>query len=117
MLEDAVRIAKTRKLVYVVANNAMEAKHMAHMLEKMEPTDGIRIVTPSMLPEFDMEKMRLCDSNLLVEVLVDHHYIEARWPKLVEMLTRYDAPHHNPTAPPSSSGNPSDLIDGPRGGK
>lgn len=26
-------------------------------------------------------------------------------------------PHHNPTAPPSSSGNPSDLIDGPRGGK
>ncbi len=101
MLEDAVRIEKTHKLVYVVANNAIEAEYMAHMLEKMEPTNGIRIVTPSMLPDFNMETMRLCDSNLLVEVLVDHHAIESRWPKLIEMLTRYDAPQSPQTNTPT----------------
>lgn len=47
MLEDAVRIEKTHKLVYVVANNAIEAEYMAHMLTRYDAPQSPQTNTPT----------------------------------------------------------------------
>lgn len=93
MLEHAKKLAREGRAVYVIADNAMDMRRLE--AECNEPSLGIKFETPHSPGNFDWETMRLIGAHPNCVVLVDHHAIEDRYARILEMLHAYDLPDKN----------------------
>lgn len=88
LLEHAKKLAREGRAVYVIAGNARDALRLQMLCG--EPTLGIKFETPRSPGNFDWEQMRMIGAHPNCVVLVDHHAIEDRFARVLEMLHAYD---------------------------
>lgn len=100
LLEDAIRLAKEGRAVYIVAANNDHILTLLDMFDDLSELSaqelGVKFETASSLSTFDLFEMRLKNAHSNCVVLVDHFAIETRFQKVLEMLHRYDP--KNPSA-------------------
>ena len=97
MLDEAKRLSQSGRAVYIVAAN----KHHADQLRYLIDADGeymgagykipIHVETESSVGNLDWDTMSLRGAHPNCIVLVDHHTIESRFKRVLDMLHRYDA--------------------------
>lgn len=64
-------------------------------LEFGSPNNGVKFETPETLGAFVWDLMRAPGAHPNCVFLVDHHAIEDRFSRIVDMLHAYDAPDKN----------------------
>jgi ABC-type branched-subunit amino acid transport system substrate-binding protein len=89
MLAEAVKLAKKGKAVYIVVADMAQKRQMEKQFGKAFWGLGIKFETPYSPGNFDWETMTFRGAHPDCVTLVDHYAIEARFPRLVEMLHRY----------------------------
>lgn len=94
MLEHAKRMAGLGQTVYVIAVDARDARRLEMLIGA--PELGINVMPGLSAEEWD--RLAVTGASLDSAVLVDHHAIEARYARQLEMLHAYDAPAVNDTA-------------------
>ena len=93
MLEHAKQLALAGRAVYVVADNERDSRRMEiECFKTGEPNLGIKFEVPGSLGNFVWEEMRLRGAHPNCVVLVDHHAIEDKFARALEMLHAYDEP-------------------------
>jgi len=99
MLKHAVNLARAGRAVYVIADNKRDAERLTNLLHEMIPPGvhgprilGIKVETPDTIGDFNWDSMRTPTAHPNCVFLVDHHAIEDRYAKLLEMLHAYDKP-------------------------
>lgn len=91
MLEHAKKLAREGRTVYVIADNTRDMHQME--ITCGEPKLGIKFMSVTSVPGyFDWERMRAVGMKEGAIVLVDHHAIEDKFSKVLEMLHAYDSP-------------------------
>lgn len=90
MLEHAKKLAREGRAVYVIADNTRDMRRLETLCG--EPSLGIKFETPDSPGNFVWEEMRLRGAHPNCVVLVDHHAIEDRFARVLEMLHAYDDP-------------------------
>ncbi len=90
LLEHAKKLAREGRAVYVIADNTRDMRRLEILCG--EPSLGIKFETPRSLGNFDWEQMRLLGAHPNCVVLVDHHAIEDRFARVLEMLHSCDEP-------------------------
>jgi len=90
MLAEAVKLAKKKRAVYIVVANASQKHLMEKQCGEAFRRLGIKFETSESASNFDWETMALRGAHPNCVTLVDHYAIEARFPRIVEMLHRYD---------------------------
>lgn len=88
MINEAKKLAADGRAVYIVAANKIEAENIQYRIGAK--TSSIKVNTEITLSNFDWETMSLLGAHPNCVVLVDHYAIESKFPKLLEMLYRYD---------------------------
>lgn len=86
MLEDARRLSREGRAVYVIAANGQHAATLRGELNDK----SISVETVHTLGNFDWVTMSLRGAHPNCCVLVDHYAIESRFSLMLEMLKRYD---------------------------
>ena len=92
MMQKAIELAKAGRAVYVMFLTQCEIDSVKSQFN-IKPELGIKLETPSSLPNFDWETLTLKGAHPNCIVLVDHHVIESKWhmPQNVEkVLTMFD---------------------------
>lgn len=93
MLEHAKKLALAGRAVYVIADSERDCRRLEiECFKTGEPNLGIKFETPDSLGNFVWEEMRLRGAHPNCVVLVDHHAIEDRFARVLEMLHAYDEP-------------------------
>lgn len=93
MLEHAKRLALAGRAVYVIADNERDRRRLEiECFKTGEPNLGIKFETSGSPGNFDWEQMRLIGAHPNCVVLVDHHAIEDKYARVLEMLHAYDDP-------------------------
>lgn len=93
MLEHAKQLALAGRAVYVIADNERDLRRLEiECFKTGEPNLGIKFETQQSLGTFDWEQMRLIGAHPNCVVLVDHHAIEDKYARILEMLHAYDEP-------------------------
>lgn len=90
LLEHARKLALEGRAVYVITDNERDARRL--QLEFGTPSHGVKFETPASLGYFNWECMRTPGAAPNRVFLVDHHAIEDRFSKVLEMLHAYDEP-------------------------
>jgi hypothetical protein len=90
MLAEAVKLAKKGRAVYIIVANASQGRRLEKQCGEAFQRLGIKFETPGSVGNFDWETMTLRGAHPNCVALVDHYAIEARFPRIVEMLHRYD---------------------------
>lgn len=89
MIQEAIRLAREGRAVYVIAADQSHRK----LLESQIPDGlGISVETPGTTGNFDWQRMELRGAHENCVVLADHYAIESNWPRMLEMLHRFDPP-------------------------
>lgn len=97
MLNEALRLAREGRAVYVLAANC----HHVYTLERMSDqlfgngeasSLGIKFEVAHSLSDFDFETMTLRGAHPKCVVLVDHYTIECIYAKMLAELHRFDEP-------------------------
>lgn len=91
MLEDAKKLARHGRAVYVICASRSHAGELERALGEEGRKLGIKCETPSELGNFDWTTLSLRYANKNCVVLVDHYTIEYHFGMALEMLHRYDA--------------------------
>ena len=94
MLEDAIKLSKEGKAVYVIAPHMNYADLLRRQLLEMAGTKlhGIKVEIPDEVRNMNWKTMQLERAHPNCVVLVDHYTIETLFAPLIEMHTRYDYP-------------------------
>ena len=102
MLEDAKRLAKEGRAVYIITQNRAEQKRLAHLLGNPDDNPyanplGIKVETPDTPGNFDWETCSLIGAFPNCVVLIDHFAVEceisrrlAILAKAIQMMRQYD---------------------------
>lgn len=90
MMEDAFRLARGGRAVYVVAANRQEQMRLQTLGGEEAQRLEIKFETPHSLGNFSWTTMALRGAHPNCEVLVDHYAIESEFAQVFEMLHRYD---------------------------
>jgi hypothetical protein len=90
MLEHAKKLARAGRAVYVIADNTRDMRRLEILCG--EPNLGIKFETHDSPGNLVWEEMRLRGTHPNCVVLVDHHAIEDRFARVLEMLHAYDEP-------------------------
>ncbi len=92
LITNAHRLAKEGRAVYIVADNQMDARRLQRLVDVDHPEPhGIKVETPASLGSWDWDTLRSVGAHSNCVFLVDHHAIEDRFARVLEMLHRYDS--------------------------
>ena len=98
MLEEAKRLTREGRAVYVIAANKNEQLRIAKLLGNENPYNnefGIKIETPDTPGNFNWETLSLIGAHPRCAVLVDHFAIEKHIGyRLLNELHKFDLTHH-----------------------
>lgn len=90
MVEEAIRLAKEGKMVYLVFNTVRDCREFSL---KHRLTEHRLIKTFHMShPDLNWETMQIDYGLKDAVTLVDHYVIECRYSKVLDMLHRFDPP-------------------------
>jgi hypothetical protein len=90
MLDEAKKLAKDGRAVYVVADSKQQAYYIRKMAGEDGEKLGIKFESIGGLSNFDWDTMRTRGSHPNCVFLLDHFVIEARFSPIIEALHRYD---------------------------
>lgn len=93
MLEEAVRLAREGRAVYVLMVNDQEAKDAQQTCNDLwkGTNHGIKCESiAAMGPHFDWNRMFVLGAHHNCVFLVDHYVIESRFHSILDMLMRFD---------------------------
>lgn len=91
LLEDAVRLAKEGRAVYVVFHNRERIPLDVGYYREL----GIKFETPGSLPNLDYHTMTLRGAHPNCVVLVDHYVLEREFGAVIDMYLRYTKEYSN----------------------
>jgi hypothetical protein len=95
MMQEAVRLAKSGRAVYVVFASLSHGVGVVLGMSK-DGVDvhqlGIKIETPETLTNLDWDTMTLKRAHPNCVLLVDHYVIERKMACALAMMTRFDLP-------------------------
>lgn len=94
VIEDAIRLAREGRAVYVLGADYGHAKVLQRIIDKRAGKyHGIKCESPGGLgTQYNWDTGRLEGAHPNCVVLIDHHAIERRYAGVIEMLHRYDPP-------------------------
>lgn len=105
MLREAVELAEQGRAVYVVAANSFHATLLRNILGK-DKAQELGIKFEGCPHDFDWETLRVRGSHPNCVFLVDHHTIEEKFQRILEVLHMYDPSASDLPEKKSSDGKP-----------